>query len=395
MAVVLIGFSNALAAPESVFSLLDAGHQVRAFTRKGAQPAILRYLPIGAPIEITSPETDATAAVSDLRHLLESQSIDVVMGLDDGALWLTDAAIRQSATPIPCASAGGEPLAIALDKARQITIALEAGLKPPPTSHLRRAGDLPPDMAFPAILKPSMAIEIKNGVLTKGETYYLESASDMALVPELGPSEPPYLVQPLIHGVGEGIFGFATSKGVVAWFGHRRIRMMNPHGSGASACRSIEVDEDLKVRIERFIHLAQLRGPFMIELLRDEKNVPWFIELNGRLWGSTALARRMGFEYPAWAVDQALDPDFVPAQPNYAHPLEVRHLGREILHALFVARGPGSKFHRESWPALLPTLCRVLAPTRFRHFYNYDPSFPFFFLKDAAHTVREKFKSSR
>ena len=44
----------------------------------------------------------------------------------------------------------------------------------------------------------------------------------------------------------------------------------------------------------------------MIELLRDRDGVAWFMELNGRTWGSLALARRLGLEYPAWAALDAL-----------------------------------------------------------------------------------------
>ena len=47
---------------------------------------------------------------------------------------------------------------------------------------------------------------------------------------------------------------------------------------------------------------------FMIELLRDRTGKVWFVELNGRPWGSMALSRRQGFEYPAWHVKLAIDP---------------------------------------------------------------------------------------
>ena len=33
----------------------------------------------------------------------------------------------------------------------------------------------------------------------------------------------------------------------------------------------------------------------------------WFVELNGRPWGSMALSRRQGLEYPAWHVRLAMD----------------------------------------------------------------------------------------
>ena len=63
--------------------------------------------------------------------------------------------------------------------------------------------------------------------------------------------------------------------------------------------------------VDRFLTDAAWQGMFMIELLRSGSTY-WFMELNGRAWGSLALSRRLGFEYPAWAVARALDPDAAP-----------------------------------------------------------------------------------
>ena len=117
----------------------------------------------------------------------------------------------------------------------------------------------------------------------------------------------PLIVQPLIHGTGEGLFGHATKDGVVAWSAHRRVRMLNPQGSASSACESFPVDQGLIGPAERFLTGLGWRGLFMLEFLRDRAGTPWFMELNGRAWGSLALARRRGFEYPAWTVRAALD----------------------------------------------------------------------------------------
>lgn len=391
MATVLIGFANALAAPETVFSLLQAGHDVRAFTRRGARASILKRLPLGAPIEITPPEGDADAAAEDLRAALRTEAIDVVMGLDDVSLWLIDRAADQT----PAASMVGPSLRYALDKEAQIEAARAAGLAVPPTAIVRGADDVPVDFEFPAIVKPSAAIELENGRLKKGDVHYLTRHADAANIPQLPADAPPFLMQPLIHGVGMGVFGFAGADGPTAWFGHRRVRMMNPHGSGASACAAAAPDDDLKAAAERFIRAIAWRGPFMIELLRGADGTPWFMELNGRLWGSTALARRMGFEYPAWAVAQALDPSFRPTPPAAAEGMEIRHLGRDLLHLLFVLRGPKSDFHRVGWPKFLGSMARVLTPVRPSRYYNFDPSFPTFFLKDAAETVMHALRRGR
>ena len=63
----------------------------------------------------------------------------------------------------------------------------------------------------------------------------------------------------------------------------------------------------------------------------------------------SALARRRGFEYPRWTVQAALEPTFEPTPPLHAPQIECRHLGLEMVHLMFVARGPQSAADVE-WP---------------------------------------------
>src|SRR2546427_9668945 len=92
----------------------------------------------------------------------------------------------------------------------------------------------------------------------------------------------PLLVQAFVPGSGEGIFGLAGPDGIRAWSAHRRLRMMNPQGSGSSACISQAVPSDLMPKVQKLIKKAQWRGLFMIEMLRDRSGDAWFVELNGR-----------------------------------------------------------------------------------------------------------------
>ena len=110
----------------------------------------------------------------------------------------------------------------------------------------------------------------------------------------------------------------------------------------------------------------------MIELLRDRAGTPWFMEFNGRPWGSLALARRLGFEYPAWAVRQLFDPDFAPPAPTHRAKLVCRHAGRELVHLLFVLRGPESGALTE-WPSRWRTLRAVASVRRSDRWYNWEP----------------------
>jgi len=383
---ILIGFAESLPAPEVVFSLLDAGHTVSAFARRADLP--LAHLPLQDLIVIPTPEDNIEAAKAAICDLMDGDNApDIILPLDDSGLWLVNAALGSDPRS---AGATGTQAEVALDKSAQITAALAAGLSVPRTVVVRQRDDLDQQLDFPAIAKPALAIRERNGRLGKGDATYLP---DLAAVQNLkvtltGDMEP-LLVQPLVQGVGEGVFGYADETGVTGWSGHRRLRMMNPHGSGSSACIAAAPDAGLRAQIAVFITAIGWRGPFMVELLRDSDGTPWFMELNGRMWGSLALARRQGLEYPAWAVARLLDDNFSPDPlPLPETPIVQRNLGREILHLLFLLRGPKSTFHRAGWPRFWNSLGGVLKPTHPRGFYNYDSSHRLFFLRDAFWTVK-------
>jgi hypothetical protein len=145
--------------------------------------------------------------------------------------------------------------------------------------------------------------------------------------------------------------------------------MMSPSGSGSSACTPAPIDPQLVEASQSMIRDARWNGIFMIETLRDGQGQPWFVELNGRAWGSMALARRMGFEYPAWAVRAELEPGFQPSPPPTSAPIVCRHLGRELVHLLIVMRGrPSAAFSR--WPSRFQALRDVLRIGRRDRWYN-------------------------
>ena len=198
----------------------------------------------------------------------------------------------------------------------------------------------------------------------------------------------PILVQPFISGIGEGVFGLATNQGIRAWSAHRRLRMMNPHGSGSSACSSQPVRDELRPAVERFIRDTRWHGLFMIELLRDRPGKTWFMEFNGRAWGSMALSRRQGLEYPAWNVESALAGGVgqINVTSGNGTTLVCKHLGREFMHLLFVLRGPRSKALSE-WPSLWKTLREVFRIRKCDRIYNWRKDEPKVFLSDCYNTI--------
>ena len=162
---------------------------------------------------------------------------------------------------------------------------------------------------------------------------------------------------------------------------------MNPHGSGSSACVSRAVDEDIKNAIVSFLTAVGWSGMFMVELLRDPDGSLHFVEFNGRAWGSMALARRLGLEYPAWSVRHALGRDLSAADvPAPRAGVVCRNLGRELMHLLFVLRGRRSSAMRR-WPGFWPALIEVTRPNAGGGFCNWRRDDWRVFPSDCYYTV--------
>ncbi|HEY4245835.1 MAG TPA: hypothetical protein VGM64_03200 [Lacunisphaera sp.] len=385
---VIIGFAESFSSPEVAWSLVEAGFAVVAFARKNSKPALAssQYATI---FEVTAPEEDVAAALRDVENgitrILETTHSPVsLLVLDDAALWIRARLKVDSRLTV----VGPSNVEIALDKSHQIEAARSAGFKVPATftPAIGEAWREPP-FGFPLILKPVKAITEKEGRLDKGRFYICRTRVDYEAALKKIPTDGSMMAQQYVSGVGEGLFGLATPKGILAWSAHQRIRMMNPSGSGASACISIAPDGKDVSAGEKFIECVSWRGPFMIELLRAENGEIWFMEFNGRIWGSTALARRCRLEYPAWAVCDALNQN--EAIPNNAQaPVGVvcRHAGREIVHGLFVMRGPRSQTPGK-WPSRWTTVKHLLNFRRSDFWYNWRRDDWRVFFKDVRSTI--------
>ncbi len=399
-ATVLVGFAESGAAPEVVWSLVDAGFHVIAFARRGRASALRKSRHVVCH-EICPPETSLQGALSDLHSLLISTDLkrtgaeQILFPLDDTAVWLSSR--LQLDGHWQMAGPRGASADLALDKYLQIQKARDAGFDVPRTIFARTTaeiGRLTATESFPIILKPAESVPTRQGRVYGCRKWICANHDELERALSEWAERVPLLVQPFIAGTGEGIFGLAASEGVRAWSSHRRLRMMNPQGSGSSACISQPVPPDLRSRTEQLIKRAEWRGLFMVELLRDHSGTAWFVEFNGRPWGSLALSRRQGLEYPAWHVSLALD-EQSPAGVGLSSLSDIvcRHIGRELLHLLFVLRGPRSKA-LTNWPSIWKTISEVIRIRRGDAFYNWRRDDPKVFIADCFCTILQNvFKS--
>lgn len=375
----LVGFAESVATPEVCFSLREAKGRIVCFYRRSGGPSFAR-LGFVEYRAVTAPEIDLIGCVRDLEALLDDLQPEWAAPCDDAALLVLSRLRNAGSRPFIPTRAACE---FAMDKYAQMEAAAASGFHVMRTVCATSEADISAFAGRPAILKPRYALDdcltrLDKGAMFVVENDHLPERARKALL------ERPYLLQDYKTGVGEGLFGIAHDGELHAIFGHRRLRMMNPEGSGASACVSRVPDADETEAAKAFVRKANWQGPFMIELLRDSRGQQFFMEFNGRFWGSLALARRCGLDIPRLALDLVHGGSIhIPPQtePGFA-----RHLGRDFIHLLLVLRGRTGRSPADRWPRF-SALRQVIAPNRLHSFYNYDPAQPFFFLKDAAVTV--------
>lgn len=382
---ILIGFADALSSPEVAFCLTESGFRVAAFVRKNSRlPALRKFKQIKL-FEITSPEEDRQQSIAELRNLYQSLDAGMIMPLNDRALWLCDQLAGDRSIKI--AGPTGDRAAFSLDKRLQIEAARIAGFNVPQTIILQSKADTEQVVNFPVILKPALAVAEKDGkLLGKEQVRFCANKSEFEKAIASWNAKQPLLSQAVHQGTGAGLFGFASKTGIHCWSAHVRVRMMNPKGSGSSACKVQSVDDYPMKQAQDMLMRIGWQGQFMIELLRDDTGKFWFIELNGRPWGSMALALRMGFEYPVWTARQALLPEYVPMPPAPREPVTCRHMGREFIHILQVLRGPSSQAI-PNWPSVWDTLCNVLRIRKNDRWYNWRSYNKSLFITDTCQTI--------
>jgi predicted ATP-grasp superfamily ATP-dependent carboligase len=400
-ATVLVGFAEALSAPEVVWSLVDDGFRVIAFARRG-RVSPLRYSRHVECHEICAPESNLEQARSELRALLaslrrgEAHERFILLPLDDKAVYLGSK--LQLDVDWRLAGPEGDSADLALNKTLQVQAARRAGFAVPETLFVNSAEDILDrrDLSFPLILRPADCVPMHEGRLYKCPNWVCANRDELEAAVSQWSERVPLLVQPYVEGTGEGIFGFVAPDGIRAWSGHRRLRMMNPHGSGSSACISQPVSEDLKEKAETLLRASNWRGLFMIELLRDRSGNVWFVELNGRPWGSMALSRRQGLEYPAWQARLAIDESSSAgkAATSSRTGLVCRNMGREFMHLLFVMKGAKSKA-LTNWPPFWRTLGNVLRIRKGDTFYNWRWDDRKVFVADCYCTMHDNLCRSR
>lgn len=268
--------------------------------------------------------------------------------------------------------ASPKSLEFALSKHQTARAALEAGVPAPRTLFFGESGsgcDSTRDLRalrFPVILKSDNHLQ-PDGIYAKGRAMRAETPEAAEpLLESLLALPTRVIVQEWVPGRGVGAFFLRHAGRVRLRFAHRRLHEI-PAAGGWSSLRESSTDLRVLEYGEKLLAAVNFEGVAMVEFRQAADGVPKLLEINGRLWGSLALALHAGVDFPKAWLDCATSGTPGVEQPRYPaglvcrnHPGEVRRL-RSLLQAEsaiwprarawlgFAARGLDPRVRHDHW----------------------------------------------
>ena len=364
---ILVTDAHALAGLGAIRSLGRAGYRVIAGhpDMRRAPPAVSSRYCAGA---VRYP--DPWMCQFTFREWLVAQCslgvFDTILPVSEAAVSAT-AAVRSDLPPHALAMLPSDSaLAYSLSKYRATAKALAVGIPAPRTIFVQDGtaeSDWQDDLStltFPAIVKTDNHLS-REGVYVKGRRFTAPCPEDAAEILKEYKGKPVgVIVQEFIPGTGAGAFLLRFGGAVRLAFAHRRLHEI-PYWGGYSSFRESCSDEQLAALGAAMLDATGHDGVAMVEFRRSRVDgQPYFLEINGRMWGSIALALHAGADFPRALIECYERGRPVPQEPYRigvrclnAFPGEVKHLS-----SIFTTRGDT---HDVAAPAKIGALARCVA----------------------------------
>jgi protein-tyrosine-phosphatase len=265
---------------------------------------------------------------------------DLILPISEAAVF--GAASCQSRLPSSTVvvAASATSLEYTLSKRRATAKALAIGIQCPATAFFME--DVP-SLKSPYIVRTDNRL-MYGGSYHKGQNWYIDNSSElMDLLSELNENGEKWMVQEHIVGKGVGSFLLTWRGQTLLEFAHERVHEVPFYGGVSSLRRSVR-DTAMGAAAARLLLTIGYEGVAMVEFRRCSLNqAPYFVEINGRLWGSLALALHAGADFPAKLVGCYLGTSLPSASDDYATGIYCRNVypGEvDYIRSVLAANGP-------------------------------------------------------
>ncbi|MEW8027528.1 MAG: ATP-grasp domain-containing protein [Candidatus Thiodiazotropha sp.] len=254
------------------------------------------------------PVTEYDQFCNKIRDLVINLHIDLVIPVTDVCVFPITNMVKQGGIECKAPIANEETMMLAADKRKLTMIARELGISVPLTQTIESRKDITSEslqITFPVVVKPSRSRVLVGGKWVFTGVSYASSYDELQIILDNTNHKIfPVLLQERVRGNGMGAF-YCYDKGrCIAKFAHRRIREKPPSGGVSVLRESVEIDPTIDKYSQLLLDELNWHGVAMVEYKYDSlKNIPYFMEINGRFWGSLQLAIDSGVDFPNLLVN--------------------------------------------------------------------------------------------
>ena len=257
---------------------------------------------------------DGAAFVQALTSLIETENIDTIFPGSDLAMGGIGDHYERISDLVYTGCPPPDVMAAAFEKQRTFEAASACGIELPVAYVARTIADLDElrgAIHFPLIAKRRSAAVVGD---FKIRHYFSFAAlrADYVRSPSIGAET---ILQQYDGGEGVGLVVIVRRGQVFAPFQYRSLREVPTTGGVSCLVEAEELDDELLDRTASMLRTMRWDGVAMVEFIRDRATRRYrLLELNGRYWGSLALAMQSGLDYPAyeWRFAHGRDPE-IPA----------------------------------------------------------------------------------
>jgi predicted ATP-grasp superfamily ATP-dependent carboligase len=258
------------------------------------------------------PKSDCEAFLDHLVAFLERNPHEVVFpSTDPLVVLLARERERVERTGVVVATEDWETLDRVNDKAKLYRLTRELDITQPET-HLPRSladvEELADEVSYPALVKPrSKSVWDDDGAYHMHVARVADVVNSPAALreqyretldgnPHLAAAPP--MVQSYVPGEIWDVGTLAHEGEIVRRFHYRLARTYPSDGGVGALNRAVEPEPAMLEPAERIVDALDWTGPIQFEYIRRSDGTFVLMDVNGRYWGSIAMARRAGVDVP-------------------------------------------------------------------------------------------------
>jgi len=266
------------------------------------------------------PNAQTNLFIQWIRDMLNKEQDVLVLPINESTLFACDS-IRTNQPDLASRfiMPSDHSLKYALSKFEATQAAQNANIITPKTYFIRKSSSEQINwpnkpLNFPLIVKwDNVLFENK---YNKGSLRIVNNEEELGdTVMELAPMKCSIILQELVLGYGVGAFFLRHNGKILLQFAHRRLHEVPWTGGVSAYCESSD-DEEVLHAGEHLLNAINYDGLAMVEFRKEEGKPPVFLEINGRLWGSTGLALAAGADFPKAMVEYHLMQQTSVKQPD-------------------------------------------------------------------------------